>query len=541
LDSARYVVQAFYKGGDGFRDEAFRTADVFGKLALDTSKQGHATLKVGFHDDQAYSDNIGLTREMYATNPSRPTLAPNDHEHLQKFDVSIIDEERVGNDTKLRTIAYAYQTYRIWNTQNFVRNPYDPSAPEPGQPAGFQRFVGDPNIPGAGIYFLDTDTVLDRTYQVAGIEPKVETRFSTGPVQHTLETGARFLGETAHYQQRTGATPDSDSGSNDAEEKHRTLAVSGYASDRIAFRDNLLITPGVRLEYATFQRTVLRQVAPSCPAGVLRCSEDVDTIGNYNAGAVIPGIGIVYGTRSLHAFGGLHVGWSPPRISDSYSPAGAVLPVSSEKSINYELGVRGAPTKWLNGEVTTFVLLFQNQVIPGSNANGAQLVDGGPTKHLGVESAATVGIGRALHWKTGIDVGVRYTFQRATFVGGPYDGNLLAYAPLQVASANLDVDHPSGLGGQIAYLHASSQFADPGDTRAQDATGQFGMIPAYNVLDFNVRYRNRATGLTFRLVVKNALNDPYIIARRPNGIFVSGFREGLLGVRWEWDGRRRDP
>jgi Fe(3+) dicitrate transport protein len=537
--SARYIVQAFYKRGDGFRNEAFESTDVLSKVAFDTSKIGEATLKLGFHDDSAYSDDVGLTRAMYAQDPSRPTLAPHDHEHLQKFDASLIDEERFGANTKLRTLVYAYQTSRIWRRQDFVRNPYDPNNPSSGEPAGFERFVGDNNIPGGGIYFLNTDTVLDRTYDVAGLEPKIEHRFTSGPVGHTLETGARLLGETAHYQQRTGTTFDSDSGSNDSEERHRTIAVAGYASDRIAFRDDLLVTPGFRLEHAEFHRIVLRQLLPTCPAGVLRCSQDVNLQGDYGATGVIPGIGMIYGSKDAHVFGGLHVGWSPPRVASSYSPKGTPLPVSPEQSINYEVGTRVAPAKWARGEVTGFITSFQNQVIPGTSAQGAELVDGGPTRHVGVEGAANVGIGRALKWGTIVDVGARYTFARATFVGGTFDGNLLPYAPLHSFNANLDVEHPIGLGGQVFYSHISSQFADQNDTRAVDATGQFGLMPAYNVLDANAHYHHKPSGLTFRVAVKNALDDLYIIARRPQGIFVSGFREVIVGLRWDWDAKER--
>jgi Fe(3+) dicitrate transport protein len=541
LGSARYVVQAFYKRGDGFRNEAFDSVDTFGKIAFDTSKTGEATLKIGFHDDLTYSDDVGLTRGMYASDPSRPTLAPYDRAHLQKLEASLADEERFGVNTKLRTLIYAYQTTRLWRRQDFARTPYDPSNPGFGEPAGFERLVGDPNIPGGGIYFLNTDTVLDRTYQVAGIEPKLEHRFTTGDLGHTVETGARLLGETAHYQQRTGSTYDSDSGSNDSEEKHRTIAVAGYVSDRIAFRDYLLVTPGLRLEYATFHRIVLRQPLGSCPAGVLRCSSDTNLAGNVDATGVIPGIGIIYGTRKAHVFGGLHVGWAPPRISSSYSPKGQPLPVSPEESINYEVGTRVAPEKWVRGEITGFLTSFQNQVIPGTGAQGSELVDGGPTRHIGAEGAATFGLGRALGWLTTVDVGARYTFARATFVGGTYDGNLVPYAPLHSFNANVDVEHPTGLGGQVLYSHISSQFADQADTRAEDATGQFGLIPAYDIVDLNAHYRHKPSGLSLRLAIKNALNDLYVVARRPQGIFVSGFREVILGLRWEWEAKEQAP
>src|SRR6185503_5875106 len=44
---ARYVVQAFYKRGDGFAGEAFDATDVMAKAAIDTSERGEATIKIG--------------------------------------------------------------------------------------------------------------------------------------------------------------------------------------------------------------------------------------------------------------------------------------------------------------------------------------------------------------------------------------------------------------------------------------------------------------------------------------------------------------
>jgi Fe(3+) dicitrate transport protein len=103
--------------------------------------------------------------------------------------------------------------------------------------------------------------------------------------------------------------------------------------------------------------------------------------------------------------------------------------------------------------------------------------------------------------------------------------------------ATVDVEHPVGAGGQVAMYYVSSQFADANDTRAVDATGQFGLIPAHAIVDANAHYKWKKTGLTFRLVVKDALNELYVSERRPQGIAVGGFREILLGVRWDWEAK----
>jgi hypothetical protein len=40
--------------------------------------------------------------------------------------------------------------------------------------------------------------------------------------------------------------------------------------------------------------------------------------------------------------------------------------------------------------------------------------------------------------------------------------------------------------------------------------------------------------------VKNALDQLYIASRRPEGIFTGGFREIMLGLRWDWAGKAKD-
>ncbi len=536
----RYVLQGTYKAGDGFESLGFQTTDVFTKVAVDTSKTGQAILKLGFHDDATYADDIGLTRAMFAQDPGQASLAPYDRMHQRRYAASLIHEERIGSTTTIRTLVYAYETQRHWRRQDWTRTSFE-SEPPPN----FQRFAGDFSVPGAGIYFLNNDTILDRTYDVAGIEPRLETHLTTGPVSHKLEYGARVLGETAEYQQATGSLYDSDSGALAEQETHRTLAEAAYLQDTIGFRDNLLVTPGVRIEHADFHRIVLREPEPgggtntSCAVGTA-CSTDVNVAGNLSSTGVIPGIGMILGSRDNHVFGGIYYGWQPPRVASSFSPLGIPYQVSAQTAINYEVGTRLSPARWLHGELTGFLISYENEIIAGSSNAGdnSGLTNGGPTRHIGIEAEGNVQIGRALGWKTAVDLRARYSLARATFVGGPYGGNVVPYAPLNTLSAVLDVNHPSGFGGEVAFYFTDSQFADPSNTHAEDATGVYGLIPSHNDLDANVHYKHAPTGLSVRLAVKDALQDYYITERRPNGIAVGGYRQVMLGVRWEWEGKR---
>lgn len=526
VGGARYVVQALHRRGDGFRQQSFDSTDALAKVVIPTGERGEAVLRLGYHRDDADSDAIGLNAAMWRSTPRRPTLAPSDHLILDKFDAALIHEQRFSHDTKLKTLAYAYRTSRIWRRQDYTRSP------APG--ASYERIVGDVSVPGGALWFARTNAILDRTYDVAGLEPRLEHRMKTGDVSHTLDVGGRLLYETAHYQQRTGGYPQTYAGSLDFEERHSGAAFAGYVQDRVAFREDLLVTPGVRVEHHRFRRVVTRQ-------GTANGTEDVYAPGEDAVTGFIPGIGMVYGSKASNVFGGMHVGWAPPRVASAISPRGVSSGVGADESMNYELGTRQSPARWLRAEVTGYLSSFSNQVIVNTAPNAdTALTDAGATNLLGAETAALVSLDKSLEWPTIVELGARYTYSRATFRHGPDAGNLLPYAPEHSATANLDVEHASGAGGQLAYTFVGPQFSDAANTRAEDVTGRIGIVDERSLVDATLHYRHKRSGLTFRLTAKNLLDATYVAARRPEGIFPGPYRQILLGVRWEWEGATRE-
>ncbi len=517
---ARYVVQVLHRRGDGFREQGFESTNGLAKVAFDTGGNGEATLKFGFHRDESGSEDVGLTRDMYAREPRRKTLSPLSRLVLDRYDVSLTHVQRWGARTKFTALAYGYMTDRVWRRQSYTRSP------SPGE--SYDRVEGDPPVPGGSIYFSASNRVLDRAYAVLGFEPRFEHRVKTGNVGHTFEFGGRVLRESAHYQDRRGDYPESFSGDARSEEKHRGLAFAGYLQDRIALRDDLLVTPGIRVEHLTSNRTILRQENGAT-------SRDVFLDGSSDVNGIIPGIGAIYGSKTTHAFGGMHLGFAPPRFGSSVSVAGIPQRVSAEKSLNWELGTRLAAVKWLRSELTGFLSTYSNQVIANTaseTADATALSDAGATNVAGAETGTTAQIGTLLKADAVVDVGLRYTYSRATFRYGRFAGNLLPYAPVHSLNANVDVELRSGFGGQLAYRFVGSQFADEANTKAEDATGRIGLINGYHVVDATLHYHHRPTGLTFRLTGKNLLDSDFVVARRPEGIFTGGFQQFLLGVRW---------
>jgi len=522
IGDTSYVVQILHRRGDGFREQTFDSTDALAKVIFPTGHDGKLVLRLGYHRDDAQSEDLGLTTAMFANDPKRGTLVPHDRSLLNRYDAALIHEQRISDTTKLTTLAYAYETDRIWRRQNWDRQPTDGTS--------YESIVGDTTRPGGAIYLANTDTVLDRAYTVVGLEPRTQTRVRTLGVDHTLEVGGRVLRELAHYQQRTGTYSESFAGANQFEEKHSGTAFSAYAQDKMAFTDKLLVTPGVRWEHLEFQRTILRQN---------QGRQVVDTFqqGDQVVNGVVPGVGMTFGTKKNSVFGGVHYGFAPPRITSAISAAGVPAQVHAEKSIDYEVGARTTPLRWLRLESTGFLSNFSNQVVVNGAGAGSDtnLSDAGATNILGVESAVVVAFQELLKLGMIVELGARYTFSHATFQHGQYAGNLLPYAPLHTASANLDLEHPSGFGGQVAWSYVGRQYTDSADTQAADITGAVGALDPWNIVDATVHYHDRPSGLTLRLTAKNLLDSTYIQSRRPNGIFPGPFRQLLLGLRWEWD------
>jgi Fe(3+) dicitrate transport protein len=517
---ARYVVQALHKQGDGFHVDGFRADDAFAKLSLDTSDRGQLTLKLSVHDERASSSSAGLTRAMYASDPKRPTLARDDFAHANQVSLSATHELAFDPDTKLVTLAYAYRTSRLFVRQNYTR------APIPG--TAYEHIVGTPGLDA--IYFSDSSNINDRSFDVAGLETRFQKRFEAG-ARHTLEVGARVLYEDGSLDQRAGASRTATAGDNLESESHTSVGVAAHVEDRIAFRDNLLVTPGVRFEHATYHRAISRQPVNGVPT-------DVDVTGSSSENGLIPGIGMVIGAPRFNVFGGVHAGFAPPRATTAIGAAnGADLLLEPERSVNYELGARTAATRAIRGELTGFLMTFSNQIVAAPAGVGqAGEINGGATRHVGLEYAVVLGIGESLGWPFGLDLSGRYTFSRATFKGGQNDGKLLPYAPLHTTSVTLDVGGRAWPMLEISWLHVSSQFSDARNTTPESVDGLVGVIPARDVVDVGLRYTEPRSHLSFSLTGKNLFDAIYIQSRRPDGIFPGGFRQLIAGARWDFPG-----
>ncbi len=514
-DSVGYVAQIVRKSGDGYRNMGFYATDAFGKAVYTSSALGQLSLKLGFHDDRARTTYTGLTQALFNADPRQDTVAPDDFFAIRRYEVSLVHEKHFSDRTSLRTSAFAYQMNLGQRLQDFDRNSLDGHVYVRAPDANY-------------LLFLDQSSIRERRYYVGGVSTELEHRFQTGPALHRLKVGARAIEDVARRKLESGATPTSGDGPILTDDTTRILGLSTWLEDQIAIGSKLLVTPAFRYEHSSSAKTIHTPPADEDPSTIQYKSSS-------SAGGAMPGVGVIYGVAKANVFGSAYLGYSAPRVSQAITPQGHDADLHAERSRNYEVGAR-ARNEWLRVEADAFLIQFDNQLISSNPLlSTTEFIDGGRTRHVGGEATATARLGKRLALPLDVDFGAQYTFVQARFVGGDYDGRTIPYSPVNSANFTLDVAHPVGLSGQVAFAYIGSQYTDSNNTVIPDVEGLEGVIDAYTTLDVGARYRYAPSGVSFGLSVKSLLDKVYISDRLPNGIFTAGFRQIFATFAWSSD------
>ncbi len=513
-----YMLQAFHKGGDGYRNMGFYSTDAIGKVRFAVSNKGEIRVKLGFHNEHARTTYTGLTQSMYRKDPRQDTVAPDDYFDIRRIEGSIAHEHRATSKTRLTTTLFAYQMDTGLRLQSFDRQRF------PG--VEYAR-IPDPT----GLFFRNSTNLRNRVYDVAGLSTELETRFQTGSVDHKLAVGLRGIGEITRRQLFAGDFANAKAGALQTDDTTRIAGLGTWVQDQIAFSDVVVVTPAFRLEHSETTKQIDRT------ADDLRAAHDVDLSASARSTGAMPGLALTLGRPQLNVFSSFHVGYSAPRVSQSITPSGQDANLKAENSSNYELGTRGKIGKWLRAEADGFLVNFDNQLVSNNplSSFGSEFINGGKTRHVGFESTAMLRFGQGLALPFDLDWTANYTFVRSRFLGGSFAGNALPYAPPHTVQTTLDAAHKIGVSGQVAFSYVAPQYTDERNTLKPGPLGLDGRIPAFTTVDLGAKYRHKRSGLSFGVAIKNLLDRVYVSDRLPNGIFTAGFRQVFATLAWSSD------
>lgn len=595
------------KQGDGFRDhQDFRLHEFSFKSVTDLNEKHSLTSKFLATAQDANMTYLGLTTAQFWNNSSS-NFAEQDNRKLQRYSGDLGHEWKISDNSKLVTKVYAAYTERNWARQNYVRNTGSYYNNYPGNV--IKAYDTEPfvNRPGDTVYMLDSVGHRDRSYRFVGAESRYQMDYQFFGIKNQLDAGLRYHYETADIKYLDGpSTPDyavfgnglnnaptgtasseyslAKSGNLRDHEVNNTKSIAGFAQNSFKFYDKFSVIPGIRYETFTQNRTILRQQAidpatnqpdPNAP------SQEVDKGSKHVYHVVIPGLGLTYDIRKdLTWFAGAHKGFSPPRYQDALNNSGVINKIDPEYSYNYETGIRGDITNYLNAQVTYFDLNYINQIIITSSTSGndsaSSAKNGGRTYSRGLETNVTFDPAKLFDASFKLPIDLIYTRADAKmnqysidtskvvanqslldFIVTQRDknGNYVPYVSRDTATVAISFVHQKGFYARAEYQYFSAQYHDDANTRTvywadsitdplgkkvlqymnitSNSSGETGVIPAYSLINASLGYKNPAKRWSVFLTGKNLADVRYISGRLPEGIQVGPFRQINVGVTFE--------
>ena len=519
------ILDLYRKESDGARDNMHsRLDDLNFKWAGQLNDDHKLVLRATYFKEYSQLTYSGLTQAEYTNLGARYNPFKNDFFDASRTGLSATHEMRLNADTKVLTSVYGAYFDRDWWRQ----------ASDTGTSAtalNCQGQSGQARLLGTAL----TDTQLNgckmqgrlRQYTTAGIDTRVQTRHQLFGMASDLEMGIKYQHEIqdrreenftsyAQYIAGSGMTL----GEN---QQRRTNASSAFIANRFQLNDRFAVTPIARVEYIQHERI----------------NSINNTRGTTSFTEIVPGISAIYQlVESAHLYGGIHKGFSPPRVEDAINTSGGTIDLSAERSVNAELGIRSSPTRDVNVDIAVFRNNFSNLVQVGSIAGGSAAYQEGRALFQGLELATqfdklTTALAGNLFargsWTWLPTADQKSSFSSSTGAGAI--GNRLPYAPEHLLNLTLGYRAPSNWNARAEYVFIGKQYSDFANTVTPSATsnGQTGLIDAYGI--WNVVANYTVGSATLFITAKNLTDQTYIVDRT-RGIQVGMPRTLQAGIRY---------
>jgi Fe(3+) dicitrate transport protein len=506
------AISVLHKQGNGPRNPMpFMVNDVTAKYTSELNEQSDLTLKFHYYNEDAKVSYLGLSQEQFNSD-HKLNPASNDSLYVERLGLSLIHDYYTKSGASIQSVLYGHQIKRDWWRQDYTKG--DDNS------LGYDTTELDSN---GDQLFKDSNGGRNRNYKVVGFEPRFEYKAYKASVKlhYEEERNQRVNGDSA-----TARTAKEDNGLK-TDEIRSTLATGAHAQYEYKATSKLTITPGLRIELFDQTRNILKNSSVSKNS----TSTGIET-------EFIPGVGFTYNLNKSHTvYGGAHKGFAPPRFADAIDSDGVDQKLDSERSINYELGLRSKLTKSINTTATVFYYDYQNQIINASTSSGLTKANSGETTSAGVELGLNAD--NKLKNKSTISSGLSVTYTDAKFntnlLDGngnemATDGNRIPYVSKGSVHGSIGWTCPKEqLKVYLDGYYQTDMYSDAYNTDSASADGRYGTVPAYTVFNLSSSLKVNKS-LTVFVSAKNVFNEIYIASRNPEGIMPGNERKFYAGI-----------
>ncbi|MBO9564518.1 MAG: TonB-dependent receptor [Niastella sp.] len=523
----QYYAYINYRKSDGYRENSeYRYLATHAHLSYQLSKQLKLRAEYNYMDYRNHV-NGGLTDAQFYENPRQSTRKRNFYSpaiHVPSVQL----DYAIGKNTSLNFASSAILGSR--NSVQFIALSTVKDT--------FNTTLGSYN---------PRQVDIDK-YNSYSNEVRLRHHYSFLGKPGTLVTGVRYINNDLHRMQLGKGTTGSDYDLTLTDQEWgrnlhlKTQNVSVFAENLLQLSSKLLLTAGIRYENGETKMS--------------------GTIKNYTAGEIplnIPhrfallGAGLQYNLQeNISLFANWAQAYRPVIFAD-------IIPttnlnkidhnIEDAKGSNAELGIRGRVNQYLHFDITVFNMIYRNRT--GSIA----LVENNQTYlyRTNVGDASTQGAEvylefQPLQWLTHY----RSPFLLSVFTSTAYIHATYSKGRIGVNGSNIDVKGNwiettprwisrngvqmawKGLSSTIQYSITGKSYADALNTATPNASGTIGLVPGYQLVDWNFTFRF-AKHYNVKLAMNNLFNKQYFTERPPffpgpGGLYPSDGRSVIFSI-----------
>lgn len=488
----------------------------------------------GWRPNSAYHTNAGFGTVTYYITPKFSLTAEVMHSHIRS--------QQAGGLTDSLLYADAQQSFRArnwfditWTTPALIAN-YQIN-PSTRWNTKFFATIGDRNSVGfmqpittkdsinaSTLNYNNRDVLLDE-YRNYAVESRIITDYRMGSNTNSLSAGIRLYTGSTHRRSSNKGTTGTGYDISIAGDWQRDITFE--SRNAAVFAENifrfgkLLIVPGVRYEWLEGSASGLNNTSPT---GEKTYLQDVTRARSF----ILAGIGTEYHvTPSTELYANFTQSYRPLQFANLQAPptTDVIDPeLEDSKGYNVDLGYRGKVKNYLQFDVSTFFLQYDNRVgtvnvsNPGGTPAQYRLVTNvGASTSKGIESyvefhplkAAKKGI------KTDLHVFGSYSYTDAAYSDDHKDastkGKKVENAPMHIFRGGITAGYKNVLlTGQYSYV--GETYSDANNTVAASSNGNTGLIPSYNVVDLTATYKF-SPNLNLKAGINNLFDERYFTRR----------------------------
>jgi Fe(3+) dicitrate transport protein len=361
---------------------------------------------------------------------------------------------------------------------------------------------------------LPTSQNFLRKFNVLGVVPQHQFKFSLFNLDHKLTTGVRY-----HSERLSDVTGIGTAGSKISRTTNNidleSIAYSAYTEGEFRLSDRLTLTPGIRWEQVNQSRETLNAIPPAT---------------NPNFKNTVTTQGLIYGTGIKYdlaadttLFGHVHTTFRPPTFANAIDPTtGTDQDLNAERGLSSDVGIRSVVRRGVTAELALFRIDFNNQIVQ----QGSRFINGGKTIHEGIESSVTMEWGEIVKPLAGFVTRGNVTLLRPKSLSGTTNGKDLPYAPRMTLYGSVGYYHPKGASVELDATFVGKQFTDTANTTPENALGTTGAIPSYTIVNLRLNYAPPKSRWAVFAGVRNLMDESFI-AQRTTGSFV-GIQPGEI-------------